>query len=385
VHVNFIVHDDESEFEHRTRDETIKASWNGEFELNDTESDIATMAPGASFEMEVREKGASHRIVYVEEGGQIKRTWYVGRKEQPLDDAARDWLASAFPRFLRTSAWHAEQRVAGFLARGGVQAVLDEMNELEGGYVTRVYTETLLAQADPSDAELRILCDRVGRMEGDYDLRSTLTAMLAEPSLSPQTLDAMLTVAKKIDGSYDRRTLLEGVAERPLTPDLFRLYLDIAAGIDGDYDLRSAIVTALANEGVDGDGAAQLIELAERSIQGSYDLSQVVQSAPQIRTSDTAAAAAIKALTSIEGDYDRRVSLVYVVEAGKLDARNWLAIIAVASDISGDYDRAEALTSIAAAMPLDDATKSAYRKAADAIGSEHDRSRARDALYERGA
>jgi hypothetical protein len=136
---------------------------------------------------------------------------------------------------------------------------------------------------------------------------------------------------------------------------------------------------------VDGDGAAQLIELAASSLQGSYDLSQVLQSAPQIATSDTAAAAAIKALTSIEGAYDRRVSLVHIVENGRLDAENWLAIIAVAGSIDGDYDRAEALASIAAAMPLDDATKSAYRRATDAIGSEHDRSRARDALYERGA
>jgi len=110
-----------------------------------------------------------------------------------------------------------------------------------------------------------------------------------------------------------------------------------------------------------------------------------VQSTPQLNASGTATAAAIRAIGSIKSSYDQRVSLVHVVDQGKLDEPLWLALIATAAKIDSDYDRAEALSSIAAAMPLDDTTKAAYRKAADAIGSEYDRSRAHDALYDRGA
>jgi len=379
------IDDDSGNFQEVSGGTEIKVKWHGDFTLNDDESDIVAMTHAAILEIETTRKGETHRIEFAEHRGDIERTYYREGKEQPLDDAGRAWLADTLKTLLRTSGVHAEERVTRLLDKGGAKAVLDEMDHVTGSYVTRVYTELLVADTDLTDAEIRRLCDQHGRIEGDYDLRTALSAVLTEEQVSPQTMPDVLAVAKKIESSYDRRVLLEEVAQQPLTAPLLQAYREIASGIGGDYDLRLAVVAALDNSAVDGDGAAALVDLAARTLHADYDLSQVVQSTPQLNASGTATAAAIRAIGSIKSSYDQRVSLVHVVDQGKLDEPLWLALIATAAKIDSDYDRAEALSSIAAAMPLDDTTKAAYRKAADAIGSEYDRSRAHDALYDRGA
>jgi len=335
-------------------------------------------------DLKARDKGVTHRIEFAEHGGAIERTYYVGSKEQPLDDGGRTWVATALKEFLRSSGVHAKERVARIYDRGGTRAVLDEMDQVTGSYVLQVYTEQLVADADLSDDDIRRLCERLARVDGDYDLRMALTALLGNERVDAKTMPYVLAVAKKIDASYDRRVLLEEVAQQPLTGTLLDLYRELASGISSDYDLRMAVVAALDNQAVDGEAAATLLDLAARSLHADYDLSQVVQSTPQLNASDVATAAAIRAVGAIKSAYDQRMSLMHVVGQGKLDEHGWLAVIDTAARINSDYDRAEALTSIAATMPLDDATRAAYRKAADAIGSQYDRSRAQGALYQRG-
>ena len=197
------------------------------------------------------------------------------------------------------------------------------MDLLIGPYTVRVYTEQLVAQTDLTDAELGRLFDRLEKLEGDYDLRTALSAVLAEERVSDQSLPRVVAIAERIHGAYDRRVLLEVIAQRPLTPSAFDLYRKIAAGIEGDYDLRMAIVAALANPSVDADGVAQLLDLAAQSVQGDYDLSQVVQSVPQLHESGAATAAAIRTLPAISGSYDRRVSLAKMSRLHYRDRFRW--------------------------------------------------------------
>jgi beta-lactamase regulating signal transducer with metallopeptidase domain len=385
VHMRLHEHNEQGDFEFEVGDTTLKATWRGDLELDENETDVVDMDRNGYFELEKRTGRESHRMVFEERDGAIARTWYVGGKEQPLDEAARAWLAATLPEFMRASGSHAEERVDRFLEKGGPDAVLDEMDLMAGSYPARRYAELLVAKSDLSEAELRRVLDRIAKIEGDYDLRTALSAILEKERLSPAQVGSVLAIGKGIRGSYDRRTLLESVAGRPLTAPLLEAYVELAAGIESAYDLRVAIVAALENPSVEGPGAAKLLDLAGRSLNADYDLGQVVQSAPQVGTSNEATAAAIRALEAIGSSYDRRVSLVHIVENATIDEENWLAIIAAAAKIEADYDCAEALSSIAVTMPLDDATKAAYREAAASIGSEYDRTRAQEALGERGA
>jgi hypothetical protein len=371
---------DHNELQYSADGRTLSARWDGEFALNDDETDVARLDPGATLEIEARDGRDKRRITFAERDGTIARRYFIDDQERPLDDAGRAWLAATLKEMLRTTGLNASERVARFLARGGPDAVLAEMDHLIGAYTLRLYSEELIGRSDLTDAQVRALCKRLARDDqGDYDLRMVLMALFEHKRVSPAVLPDVVAVAKRINSDYDRRLVLEAIAGEPMTAPVLDAWIDLASAIQSDYDQRESIVGVLGNASVDGAAAARLLDVAAKSIDADYDLSQVILATPQIEKSEVATAAAIRALSAIGSDYDRRVALEHLVEAGKLDANNWREIIAAAQTIGSDYDRAEALTHIAASMPADDATAAAYRKASESIGSEYDRQRALDA------
>lgn len=383
THIN--IDDDHGTLKHVADGATLRAQWVREFELNDDESDVAALDRGGRLEIETERGGESRRIVFEERNGEVVHTYYRNRSEQPLDAEGRAWLARTLPELMRVSTLQAEQRVARLLARGGPDAVIAELDRIYGGYGVRVYVEHLVAQADLTDEQIAGVSRRLAETGSDYDVRTGLIALLEHERVSPAAVADVLAAARSIDGSYHRRTLLEHIGARELDATAWELFVEIARGIESDYDLHTAIVSALGNPSLAPADAARLLDLAAAEIESDYDLSQVVLGAHQIATSDEAAAAAVRALGSIESAYDRRVAVEHIVDRARLSREGWLALIEVAGSIDSDYDCAEALSRIATAMPLDDATTAAWRSAADTIESNYDRSRAQQALRARGA
>ncbi len=154
---------------------TVDAS--GEVRFSDDDAEVAWLEPGVRLSVEESERGQpERRVVWREDGGRVRRTFYRDGREAAPNPADQAWIRGALLQPIRESGAYAEPRVARIYRRGGTDAVLGEIRRIAGDGAKRAYYAALLRQPGlrPGDAA-RVLHDAGRSIAGDGDKRMALS------------------------------------------------------------------------------------------------------------------------------------------------------------------------------------------------------------------
>lgn len=203
-----------------------------------------------------------------------------------------------------------------------------------------------------------------------------------------ETLISVAHAAAKLTSSYDKAELLVPIAKFYLADDeLATAYIAAAASIESDYECSRTIRALLETRNAVSDKAVALaMRAASAHLASDYEMGNVIAAA--IKTDRAlgpdARSSIITAITTIRGDYTRRVAISAFVQRGSFTDQDAVALISSAGAISSQYDRAQALVDIAAAHGLDDAdVRQAYLKAVETLAPSSEYRRAIGALVKR--
>jgi len=353
----------------------LSVKWNGGFRLSDDEKDIASMDDGATltiadgliFKSELQLRGVR---------GRIERTFSKNGSRREYEPEGRAFLAATLDRLIKNSALFARERVAKFLARGGPDAVLAEIDKLgNSSYAHRIYYTELARQAELSESLLtRILQRAPSEMSSDYD-KATLFSMIARlPAVTESHRVQVAHAAKSITSDYDqRRTLAAAMDVRPLPPAAAAAVLDATASISSNYD-RSLVLVEVAERGGLTAATSTAFMTLVRSMSSSYDQRRVLTAvSTQGALPDSVAAEAIKSAGSMSSSYDQAEALVKLIEGGGLNDRSADAFFQSASQISSSYDLSRVLRRAAEQSATSDRILEGVLKAATRISGSHDR------------
>ncbi len=86
--------------------------------------------------------------------GKVERSYYRNGFTRTYEPEGREFLATMLQKVVRVSGFGADSRVERFLKQGGVNAVLAEIDLLQGDYARRVYYRELMKQAKVPSPEL---------------------------------------------------------------------------------------------------------------------------------------------------------------------------------------------------------------------------------------
>lgn len=385
----------------------LEVDLNGEVTFTDDEADIASLSAGGDLEIE-ETRGRSSRRLVVEagSGGALERTWYVDRREQPFDAAARAWLGDIILVLFRRAGLQATERAERILARHGVEGLLEEIEQIPSDYTAGRYYAVLLSQPDldpetvrrvvrqaareiDSDYELaRILItvaesqpldesvqaayvEAAGSIDSDYEQKRVLATILDREGLSPEVAQAMLRSATQISSDYELASLLVGLVESGklddgVTEDFFRA----VATIDSDYEQRRVIDAALKQGWRDQRFLDQALQAA-REIGSDYELAQLLIDVADLYPLERQIPAAyLAAAGSIDSDYELSRVLTKLVERGELSSASLAAALELALAISSDHELSGLLRRIARDYDLDEATRPAYFRAVGTLDSD---------------
>jgi hypothetical protein len=271
---------------------------NGEVRFSDDDADVAYLEPGARLSVEESERGQpERRVVWREDGGRVRRTFYRDDREATPSSADEAWIRGALLQPIRESGAYAEPRVARIYRRGGTDAALDEIRQIAGDGAKRAYYTALLRQPGlrPGDAA-RVLQDAGRRIASDGDKRVTLLAALDRFPRDAQVLEAMVQAAAHIASDGDKAALLRRTAENDALRDgrVREAFFATAQGIASDGDKASVLVAAM--RGDDGPAVTAGALRVARTIASDGDKARVLTSTPppalrdaQVRTSFNAA------------------------------------------------------------------------------------------------
>ena len=290
-------------------------------------------------------------VIRPRDDGTLERTYSVNGAHQEYDAAAKAWFAEALVALDRQTAFAADQRVPAILERGGVDAVLQEIDLVATDYARRRYYTKLLSMRQLDRSQVKRVVDQAGAsMSSDYELAELLVAVSKLDAFGDDSHTSFVTAAKKINSDYERRRALNALLQKDrLAPATVAALLDAASTIGSDYEL-----------------AELLIDVSKR-----YAIND--QTRPTY----------IKALGSIQSDYEHRRVLAAIVAGGGLSPAVNRTLLEDARRIGSDYELAEFLIQTAKAGGLDASTSDAYFAAADKIKSDYEHHRALTPLLSR--
>ncbi len=242
-------------------------------------------------------------------GGQLEYAYRVDGRATAFDAAARDWFGAVLLDLFRRTGLAAQERAAWLTRTRGPDAVLAEIDLLQGDWLRRQYFTALLKENLDAATVQRTLRKAGTTLKSDYDRAELLVAVADRFTLDGATRDAYLEAERGIGSDYDQRRVLTAVLTKGrLTSEQVAAVIDAAATVNSDYDRAELLI--------------------------------------QVTGQDLSSAAArdawLRATTGIRSDYDHRRVLCALLAREKLNATQMAMLLSSAKTIKSDFDLAEA-------------------------------------------
>jgi len=400
---------------------TVDARSSGIVRFNAEASAIESISQGGYFEVNER-IGDSWRRLRVEpsSNGQLSFVYKVNGTQKEFDSAARAWFGNFLLDLERVTGFSASTRVPALLAKGGPQAVLNEISNLKADYVRQVYFKSLfenatlpapllvkaldqarneistdysLAQilltiADKYDlneeAQRVAFLNAASKLHTDYEHSRVLIQLLKRPNLSPQVVRGALESAKTIHTDYEKSRILTTLAGlSSFDESEISTYLDLTNSISTDYEHSRSLMAVMEHHKLSPAAVTQILKSAS-SISTDYEKSRVLLALNGSNSFDEKQIESYLTLVdSIGTDYERSRTLLALMQQHKLGSEAVARIIAETQKIGTDYEKARVLTEAAKRYELQGSVKEAYIKAANSIGTEYERNRTLAAITKR--
>jgi hypothetical protein len=320
----------------------IEAQLRGAVGFNAEGDDVAWIAEGgrATFRERV---GGMDRVAVLTPGGdgQVLRALRANGDPVPFDGEARAWLGRLVTELVRESAIEVKPRVQRIRARGGVRAVLTEVDRINSPSSKRAHLEALLDLGSLDADDLEQITARAARhLESSGDLAAVLRRIPPGAMRSPRGRTALGVALSRIDSDGDRRAVLTALAPA------------------ADRELLVVLARSAAEMSSDGDKGAFLRGAAAHYLSADDDALR---------------SAYFATVSTIESDGDHRAVLTTALPFAHRSPDVALAVFRSVEAMSSSGDQAGVLVS-AAEQPLlrTPTLREAYMRAAQSIRSDGD-------------
>ena len=322
---------------------STKVDYRGTIVFNDTDTDVESISPGGFLEIAQKTFGTwRSALLEGKSDGSIERKYRVGSKVQPWDPDGAQWFADILLDVIRSTGLGAETRVARFYGEGGINALLNEIDEIDGDYVKGIYySETLSLENITTRDMVAAIEDAAEEMGSDYEKSRLLIKNSDKISENGETLTATLKATEEISSDFEQaRVLTHFIEEEELTDAQIALVINASTNISSSYE-SSRVLVVLVKE---------------------HELQNEVMDAYTV------------AIDDISSDYEKGRVLGATIENQQLSPEMINKIIVASNEMSSDFEQVKVLTKLAS-QELDNENLELIAKSTDNISSDFETGR----------
>jgi hypothetical protein len=390
----------------------------GEIEFDGDAIGIARMSRNARLRIEEDDGNRERWLEIVPgTGGAPSFEYRENGRDAAFDNAAREWYRAVLLQIFRRTGLAAEQRVAALLRRGGVAAVLEEVDNLDSDFVHTRYITELLEQAQLNEPQYRtVVANAARRVESDHYLAEILKTLAAEQPLTARLLDDYIAASRELESDHYRTVvlqrvidagglntaqvagviesagqmesdhyvaeLLKAVAQRYAVEPAFRgAYLRAAQSLESDHYRAEVLTQLLQRTDLSAPELAEVLR-ATRGVDSDHYQAELLKLAGSRGLSDAAMRQAFfEAAADLESDHFFREAMSVLVEDARLSPALLVNVIdAAARELESDHYLTELLVRVLDRHTITAEVRTALTNAMDSLGSEHYRGRVADRL-----
>lgn len=323
----------------------IEITVRGEYELAPSLDDLRSLSRGGSFVLR-EDDGRIEREVRITSAadGSLEHRYRVDGDARPWDSEGKAWFAQVALRLDRATAWAVDVRFPPLMSRGGVDAVLAEIDLLEGDYARRIYFTRLASSAQLSSAQLvRVIDSAASKIQSDYELAELLIAASKQKAFDDPAQLSLARAAGRITSDYEKRRAFTALLNKDgLSPATVGEILAGTKGMDSDYELAELLISMDKSVGKDRAMALSLLDAASH-LDSDYEHGRVLKDLIAQRPDTEVVVQLLKQTPRVGSAYERAEVLLAVARAYRLDGALHDPYVDAARSIDSDYERDRAL------------------------------------------
>ncbi len=307
----------------------------GKFEFTEDESAFKSISPGGYFKFRLNDEKVKAESNLQ---GRIEYSIFDGKNNLPLDDKGRALLRGAI-REMIVWGYDPEAHLEKTFQKGGVRALLNEVDSMRSDQVKLLYLRKLFAM----------------------------------DSLSPAENMAVVSKIKSLGSDRDKVDFLEQVsARRYQNHALDSVYFDIIANLGSDRYKWNALNKNLDEDSLSVKDRFTVLKIAgdlgsdrdRITLYGKMIDSEMIQG-PLFDS-------LLRQMTEIGSDRDKTGVYSKLTNSGKMSEIQWMDLIIQCTQLGSDVDKANILTEIGQKMPKTAVLKAAFLQAARSISNDSD-------------
>lgn len=181
----------------------LSVKYDGQIEFADDDRSIKYISRGGYMLIRKTSFGQRREVLAEPDGDQVVYEYRVGRRRQEWNKEAEEFLVDVLLKVIRTTAIGAEGRVDRFYTKGGLNAVLDEVDEIRSDYVSHIYLQILIDEYELSDSELVKLAAYVPRaLDSDHYISEVFKDNAEKFLASTEATNAFLNAIERMDSDH---------------------------------------------------------------------------------------------------------------------------------------------------------------------------------------
>jgi beta-lactamase regulating signal transducer with metallopeptidase domain len=391
----------------------------GEIKFNAEATEIQSISSGGFFEVNLRQGSTLKQVKVTPSGSGLQYVYKINGQQQPFEGEARTWFSQFLLALERSTGYAAEARVPALLAKGGPNAVLDEISNLQSDYVRGIYFRKLLQQPNlpspvvqrvikqageqvhsdyelarvlmtvskqydlPDEASRTAFLTAAGKLNSDYEHSRVLIELLRRPDISKENVGMALNSAGSIKSDYEKsRILLSLMDQKSFEQSHLDFYLKLVASIHSDYEKSRDLLAPMQKYKLSAEQTSRIMD-ATATMGSDYEKSRLLLGlAKQGKFDEAQMANYLKVVDSMKSDYERSRSLLELMQNNTLSPASVGKAIDNIARAGNDYEKSRVLTTLVKANKFDESQMSSYLHVMDSMKSDFERSRCLLALME---
>jgi len=316
----------------------------GEIKFNEDETAIQSISNNGYLKYRNNDKKL---VVHYTNNNELKYELSVsGQKLNPDTPEGKKLIADAIQDMISTGI-DAQGRMKRLIAKGGLQAVLNEVDRLKNDFTKSMYLEYLITSDSIRKDDMAAITKKIETQIGsDFEKSKLLKRFSATQMKDSLISQAYFDAVKSIGSDFEKANALKNRIRQSLTREQFDAALVASNTIGSDFEKANLLKELIDQEIYEGESFTKLLNSVDH----------------------------------IGSDFEKANVLKKLVGKDIKTDEQWIGLINGTVQVSSEFERCNVLLQIASRMPKSEDIKANYLKAAKTINSEHELGRVVQAM-----
>jgi len=348
----------------------LEINYTGEIKFTDDEAAIKSMSKNSY--LKYWKNDMKLRVKCNVNGELTYEMFDNGRKLNPEDAEGKKFLAEAIQGMISVG-FDAQGRMKRIVEKGGLRALLNEVDRLDNDFIKSMYLENLITSDSIHPEQVTEIAKKIGTQIGsDFEKGKLLQKFSPTQLKDSLTSKAYFEAVISVGSDFEKANALKHIIKQPLSKEQFNSTLSASNTVGSDFEKANILKELLHQEIVAGENLSPFLNSADH-VGSDFEKANILKELIDNKQFEGENFTnLLGSINRVGSDFEKTNLLKKLANKELQTEEHWIGLINETAKIDSEFERGNVLVQIAGKMPKSEQVKTSYMNVAKTINSEVD-------------